>query len=174
MSVEGSIGHRVTTPPLPTSIWVVAWASLAGQLLVVVDQGIRELSGVALVVSAAFGGVVFGFVSAGVVRARTGRLVIAWVILVLALLAQVGALTSVDDLGEGAIRGLSLAFLVVALAGLARFHKTDWYVWKRRYPSARGASITPLVTVGVVVGILGAMAALSDEGAIIQISFSGG
>ncbi|MBD8868861.1 hypothetical protein [Nocardioides donggukensis] len=175
MSVEGEIGHRVVTPPLPRSIWVIAWASLAGQLVLLVGNGIREVNEVSLLVSAALGGVIVGFVSAGVVRARTGRLVLACVVLVLTLVAEAVILVTVDTLREGTLAGLSLASTAVALAGLARFRTTDWYAWIRAYPSARSRiSIGRVLVIGVLVGILGGVVELPDAEPLILVTLGDG
>jgi hypothetical protein len=63
-------------PPLPGSIWVVAWASVAGQLAVLVPAGVRDAD-VSMVGSVLLSVLVIGWVSAGVVRARPVRLVVA-------------------------------------------------------------------------------------------------
>ena len=100
MSVDGGVEQQGATPPLPSSIWVVAWASLAGQVVLVAWQGGRFDDEVSLVLSVALGVVVVGYVSAGVVRARTVRLVLAWVVLVLSVIGGLGGLVSVDGPGR--------------------------------------------------------------------------
>ena len=171
VSVEGGAEHPGATPPLPSSIWVVAWASMAGQAVRVVPQGVRLDDEVSLVLSVVLGALVVGYVSAGVVRARTVRLVLAWVVLVLGLIAELVGLVSVDDLGQAALVILSLATTVVALAGLARFRRTDWYAWQRTKPSVHdGTPIGQLVAIGVVVGVLGGLAVPVDDGLNVRIS----
>lgn len=76
MSVDG--GERpAATPPLPRSIWLVAWASLAGQAVVLVQRGGRLDVAVSLFGSVVLGALLVGYVCAGVIRARTVRFVLA-------------------------------------------------------------------------------------------------
>jgi hypothetical protein len=94
MTVDGGVEQPGATPPLPTSIWVVAWASLAGQ--------------------------------------------------------------------------------AVLLAGLATFHRTDWYRWQRTKPSAHdGTPIGQLVAIGVLVGVLGGLVGPVEDGLDVRISVAG-
>ncbi len=171
VSVDGGVEEPgAATPSLPRSIWVLAWASLAGQAVLLVQQGGRLNAEVSLVLSAVLGALLVGYVSAGVVRARTFRLVLAWVVLVLSVIGDLVGLVSVDDLGQAALAVLSLATTAVALAGLARFSRTDWYAWQRTKPSAHeGASIGQLVAIGVLVGVLGGLTGPVDDGLDVRI-----
>lgn len=151
-------------PPLPTSIWVVAWASLAGQGVQLLRQGVRVENEGSVLVSVLLGGLVVGFVSAGVVRARTVRLALAWIVLALALVAETISLVTVDDAGQAGVVLLSLGTTVVALAALARFRRSDWYAWQRgRPPVHEGAPIGQLVAIGVLVGALGGVTGVADR-----------
>lgn len=171
MSVDGGVEQQGATPPLPSSIRVVAWASLAGQVLLVVRQGVRHDDEVSLVLSVVVSALLVGYVSAGVVRARTVRLVLAWVVLVLGLIAGLVGLISADDLSRAAVAVLSLTITAVALAGLARFRHTDWYAWQRtRPPVHAGAPIGQLVAIGVLVGVLGSIAGPVDDGLHMRIN----
>jgi hypothetical protein len=134
VSVDGGVEQPGATPPLPRSIWVVALASLAGQAVQLVRQGGRLDDEISLVLSVVLGGLLVGYVSAGVVRTRTVRLVLAWVVLVLGVIGELVGLVSVDDPGHAALAVLSLATTAAALAGLTRFRGTDWYTWQRTKP----------------------------------------
>lgn len=170
MSVDGGADQPGTTPPLPRSIWVVAWASVAGQTVLLVRQGLRLDDEVSLVLSVVLGGLLVGYVSAGVVRARTVRLVLAWVVLLLSALGELVGLVSVDDGGRAVLAVLSLATTAVALVGLVRFRDTDWYAWQRTRPSAHeGAPIGQLVAIGVLVGVLGGLTGPVDDGLDVHI-----
>lgn len=150
---------------------MVAWASLAGQAVLLVWQGGRRDDEVSLVLSIVLGALLVGYVSAGVVRARTVRLVLAWVVLVLSVIGGLGGLVSVDDLGQAALAVLSLATTAVALAGMASFRRTDWYAWQRTKPSAHdGAPIGQLVAIGVLAGVLGGIAGPVDGGLDVTVS----
>jgi hypothetical protein len=171
VSVEGGVEQPGATPPLPRSIWVVAWASLAVQAVLLVRLGGRHDDEVSLVLSVVLGALLVGYVSAGVVRARTVRLVLAWVVLVLSVIGGLVGLVSVDDLGQTALAVLSLAATAVALAGLARFRRSDWYAWQRTRPSAHeGAPIGQLVAIGVLVGGLGGLIAAVDDGLDVRVN----
>lgn len=171
VSVEEGVEQPSATPPLPRSIWVVAWASLAGQAVLLVRQGGRLGDEASLALSVVLGALLVGYVSAGVVRARTVRLVLAWVVLMLGVIVGLVGLASVDDPGQTALALLSLATTAVALAGLARFHRSDWYAWQRRKPSTHeGAPIGQLVAIGVLVGVLGGLTGPVDDGLDVRIS----
>lgn len=158
-------------PPLPRSIWVVAWASLADQALLVLRNGGRVDDVVSQVVSMVLGALLVGYVSAGVVRARRMRIVLAWVVLTLGFIGRLADLFSVDDVGQLAPAVLALAASAVSLAGLATFRRSDWYAWQRTRPLRReGASIGRLVAIGVLVGALGGYVALSDGGVSMRVN----
>ena len=174
VSVDGTAGAPGATPPLPRSIWVVAWASIASQAVQLVHQGVRHDDELSLFLSVVLSAVLVGYVSAGVVRARTVRLVVAWVALVLGLITSLVGLFSIDNLGQVPVATLSLATAVAALAGVARFRRTDWYAWQRvKPPVHHGTPIGQLVTIGVIVGILGALAVPADDGLNVNISVAG-
>ena len=115
MSVEGGVEKPGARPPLPRSIWVVAWASLAGQAVLLVRQGGRLDDEVSLVLSVVLGVLVVGYVCAGVVRARTVRLVLAWVVLTLGVIGGLVGLVWADDPSRAALAVLSFATTAVAL-----------------------------------------------------------
>lgn len=171
VSVDGEAGHPGAAPALPWSIWVVAWASMAGQTVLLVQQGLRRDDAVSLFGSALLGALLVGYISAGVIRARTVRLVIAWVVLVIVSIIDLVDLFSVDDSGKSALLVVSLATTVVVLAGLATFHRTDWCAWQRTKPSVHdGAPIGRLVAISVIVGVLGGLAVPVDDGLDVSIS----
>jgi len=173
VSVDGGVGQPVAAPPLPGSIWVVAWAALVGQVVLLVEQGGRLDDEVSLVLSVVLGALVVGYISAGVVRARTVRLVLAVVVLALSAIGGLAGLVSVDDPGRALLAVLSLATTAVALAGLAAFCRTDWYAWQRTKPPAReGAPIRRLVAIGMLVGVLGGLAGPVDDGLDVRVNFA--
>lgn len=174
MSVHGGTEQPHVAPPLPTSIWVVAWASLAGQAVFLVQHGVRDDSELSLVVSVVLSALVLGYVSAGVVRARMVRFVLALVALSLILVAELVGLIWVDGLTGTAVLLSSLATTVVSLAALVRFSRTDWFSWQRTKPPPRqGASILPLVAIGVIVGVIGGVIGPVDNGFEVRIEVLG-
>lgn len=158
-----------TPPALPSSLWIVAWASLAGQAMLLVTQAGRPHDGLSLVVSVLLGALVVGYVSAGVVRARTIRLLLAWVVLVLSLVGELVALPSTDE-GQLTVLLLSLTTTVLAMGGLASFCRSEWYAWQRtRPPTDVGAPISPLVAIGVLVGVLGGLTGPVEHGFRMEV-----
>lgn len=157
MNHEGNSSSGAT-PPLPTSIWVLAGASLLGQSLWLIQQGVRTDDAVSLGGSVVIGALVFGFVSAGVVRARTVRLVLAWVVLALVMVGDLVDVALADTLNRPGLVLLSLATSALALGGLATFHRTEWFAWQRTKPTADlGTPIRLVVAIGVLVGVLGGL-----------------
>lgn len=158
-------------PPLPRSIWVVAWASLLAQVGALLRRGVRVDDEVSLIGSVVLGALIVGYVSLGVVRARTVRLVIAWIVLVINLVGGLVGLLSLDSSGDAVLAVLSLATTGAALAGLANFRRSEWYAWQRKKPSRReGAPIGGLVAIGVFVGVLGGLIAPFDGGVDATVS----
>jgi len=162
VSLDGGFGQPAT-PPLPTEIKVLAWASLAGQVVMLARQGLRSDDDTAI--SMLLGAVIVGYVAAGVVRARPVRVALAWIVLVLSLVGELVELAYVDAFGDAVIMVAALTTTVVALVALSRFRRTDWYVWQRtRPPRDLGAPIGGLVAIAVLVGVLGGVAGASDNG----------
>ena len=164
-------------PTLPTSIWVLAWASLAAQLVALLDRGARTDDETGMVVSALLGAVVIGFVSAGVVRARLVRVFLACFVLVLSLVAEVAELVDGGHAPEDVDTMLLMAGVAtsaVALAALWNFCRSDWYRWQRTKPSpALGESIGGLVLIAVAVGVVGGITAPADDGMNLTIRVAG-
>jgi hypothetical protein len=155
-------------------MWVLAWSSLAGQALLLVEWGVRLGDGVSLAGSVALGALLFGYVSAGVVRARTVRLVFVWAVLALVLMGEFVDLVLVDDVRQGTLAVLSFATAALALSGLATFHRTDWFAWQRTKPPAiEGAPIGKVVAIGVLVGVMGGLVApIADPGLDVPVGVS--
>lgn len=127
------------------------------------------------VLSMILGALLVGYVSAGVVRARRVRIVLAWVVLTLAFIGGLADLVSVDDLSQAAHAVLALAAGAASLVGLAKFCRSDWYAWQRTRPSLReGASIGQLVVIGVLVGALGGYVGLVDAGVTTRFNVTVG
>ena len=175
MSVDGAVERRGVTPQLPRSIWVIACAALAAQVLLVIRHGGRVDDEVSQVLSIVLGALLAGYVSAGVVRARRVRVVVAWVVLTLSAIGGLADLVSVDGLRQAALGVLALTPAAVSLVGLAKFCRSDWYAWQRTRPPAReGASIVQLVVIGVLVGALGGYVGLVDAGLTMRVNVNAG
>ena len=101
---------------------------------------------------------------------ETVRLVLAWVVLVLSAIAELVGLVSSDDLGQSAFFALSLTTTALALGGLAKFHRSDWFDWQRtKPPTHEGAPIWQLVAIGALVGALGGLTEPVDDGFQVNI-----
>ena len=137
---------------VPAAAWALACAALATQLLQLVETGARS-DVVNVVISMVLGGLLVGWVSHGVLTARTGRLVLAWVVLALSLVGDVLLLAD-----SSSVLGWSLAHLAMTLTlivCLSWFTSTDYFSWQRGARRSTGPSLAPLVAVAVVVGVLG-------------------
>lgn len=148
-------GSTRPLPTLPTSLTVLAFASLAQQVVSLLVLGPKD-DGASYLISMAFGGLVVGWVAAGVTRARTVRLALAWLVLVIVSLALVVDLLTTQPDDTTLLDALTLAFTLVSLAALREFHRTDWFIWQRTLPSTeQGEPIGAVVAIGVLVGVLG-------------------
>lgn len=160
-----SVDARTAVPPLPRSIWVVAWISLVGQAGALAFRGANYENEVSLVGSMLLGAVLVGWVSAGVVRARTVRVVVVWIVLVLSGITEVVAVFSTNDSTPLLQALLSLVTTVVTLAALAKFQGSEWWRWQRTRPSKEvGPPITGLVAIAVLVGVLGGVMGVDEDG----------
>jgi hypothetical protein len=152
---------------------VLAYASVAGQLVALLQRGGNTGNEASLVASVLIGALLLGYVSAGVVRARTVRLVLAWVVLGISAIGELIALATVDDLGEAVLDVLALAVTAVSLGALAKFRHTPWFAWQRTKPPAReGAPITNLVAIAVCVGVLGGFVGPVDPTVDVEVRVS--
>ncbi|WP_183095374.1 hypothetical protein [Nocardioides stalactiti] len=170
MSDHRGVEQPSAAPPLPGSIWVVAWSSLAGQVVLLLRQGIRSDNEVSLFGSVVLGALIVGFVSVGVVRARPIRVALAWILLALSTVGWFVALLLADDVEQATIAVLSLATAGTSFAGLLTFRQTAWYAWQRTRPPAReGASIGGLIAIGILVGVLGGIIGSADDGVDVDV-----
>ncbi|WP_395690265.1 hypothetical protein [Nocardioides sp.] len=142
----------------PPSAWALAWMCLAGQVLALAARGPSRSDPVWVLLSMVLSAAVVAWVSAGVLRARTGRLVLVWIVFGIQLLLVVAGLAT----GES---GLAAALEVVPAVGQAValwcFCRTDWFRQERERggDEAGRPSVAGLVLVAVVVGALGGFTA---------------
>lgn len=144
---------------LPPSAWALGWVCLAGQVLALAERGFSRSDLPWVLVSMVLTAFVVGWVSTGVLRARTVRLVLVWLLfaaeLVLAVIGTLFALT--DPLGTAL---LDLAVAVAQVVTLAVFSTTA-YFRRQREGATPGTQpdIAGLVLVAVLVGGLGGLTA---------------
>jgi hypothetical protein len=145
-------------PAPPPSAWALACSCLLGAIVGLAGRGLSHADGFWILVSVALSALVVGWVSSGVLRARTGRLVLAWVVfsleVVLGLLAVVSQLPAPPT---GTV--LDLATSVGSFVSLALFCRTDFFRLQRSAPAAGAPAIEGLLLVAVAVGVLGGLAA---------------
>jgi hypothetical protein len=136
---------------LPVSAWVLGWLFLADQLVGLVQRGLSRSDAVWVVLSVVLTAVVVRWFAAGILRARTGRLVVVWVLLALVLLFSLLG----GDL-------LATTFAAAQIAALGVFSSTDYFRRQRSRHDATGRQLRALLAIAVVVGILGGITASAD------------
>ncbi len=143
---------------LPRSAWVFAWLCLADQLLRLATRGLSQSNPLWVVLSVVLTAVVVRWFSSGVLRARTGRLVVVWILLGAGLLlGVVGTLSDLDLSGV-----LLLALSVGQVVTLAVFCSTPYFQAQRAAPGAARADLGVILAIAVVVGVLGGLTAPDD------------
>lgn len=142
---------------LPASAWVLACACLIGQLLALVDRGFNSSDGTWVLLSIVLSALVVGWVSAGVLRARTGRLVLVWILFTAELVASVFSV--IDGFSAPADMAiLGLAASLTQVVALALFCRSRYFQRQRSHPAPEAEpSIAGLVLVAIVVGALGGL-----------------
>lgn len=157
---------------LPTAAWALAWSSVLAQVVAFADHGIKSDRGWTVVVSMLVGALVVWWFTAGVLTARTGRIVVTWVLLGVAVVVETIAV--VDDALAGTV-GIPLLHLVssvVMLASLGWFTATSYYAWQRTRPRVSGPSRSGVLAVAVLVG-LSAGVVDADPDAPLQVRVGG-
>lgn len=149
---------------LPAQAWVMAWAFLVGQLMTLAEQGRGTNS---LLPSMLLGAVIIGWIAHGVLRARTVRVVLVWIVLFLAGLAYIVGVFD-DPSGWGVAQ---LAITAVQFVYFVRFTKTPYYAWQRSRPHARRPSLAGLVAIAIAVGALGGVVGANDNGFHADLQF---
>lgn len=143
---------------LPTAAWALAWASVASQLVNVVDQGLRLQ--VLTPLSMLLGALLVWWFAHGVLTGRMVRLVVVWLLLVVTF---VGEASTLLDSGPGDPLLLPTASMLTSVAmmvALGWFMTTPYYAWQRTRPIDRGPSLAGPLLVAVLVGASGGMVAV--------------
>lgn len=154
----------VQPPDLPASAWAFAWTCLAAQLVSVADNGRSDSN--LLVPSMILGALVVGWVSYGVLRARTVRVVLVWILFVLGLIfVTIGVLE--DSSGWGLVY---LAAFAVQFWFFVKFTRSDYYQWQRSRPREPGPSLSGLVAIAFLVGALGGFVGAQDDGIRAEVT----
>lgn len=138
---------------VPSSAWVLGWASLAAQLVTLADRG--PASGESALLSVPLSALVVWWVSSGVLRARMVRTWMAGIVLLLvAVLGPISLLVEPSPLSIlGAITG------VVAFAAFVSYVRSDLFAQLRAEPARTPAAFGGLLALAVTVGALGGLTA---------------
>ena len=156
--------------PVPIAAWALAWSCLADQVLLLGERG-ADSSAAEMLVSALIGAVVVAWVSDGVHTARRGRLMLVWVISVLAAVLYGAALLDASVAGASDWRFVSFASSLVQLACLAWFTNTEYFAWQRSRPQAAASGLGGLILVAVLVGALAGVIGAPEEAPVrLQIN----
>lgn len=158
-----------TTDRLPTTAWTLAWLFLAGQVAHLMVRGMNA-SFPWVVLSMLVTALVVRWVADGVLRARTVRLVLVWILLSAAVsLGVVALLIGTAGLTAGDL--VTLAFTLAQLVTLGVFCTTTWFKDRRVRPNVSPATLAPLLLIAVVTALLGALTAApsGDEATSIHL-----
>ena len=151
------LGAMPDSSRLPASAWVLAFSCLMGQLMALADRGFNQSDGTWVLLSIVVSALAVGWVSAGVLRARTGRLVLVWILFAAELIASVFSV--IDGVSTPAAMAiLGLAASLAQVVALALFCRSRYFQRQRSRPGQEAEpSIAGLVLVAIVVGALGGL-----------------
>lgn len=165
-------GTPASPGPLPASAVVLALSSLAGQLLVLAEDGPRTGEDGAILANAVLAAVVLGWVATGVLKARGVRTGLAWVTLGLVLAAEVSALIGLPPAPELAWSLTHAVLTLVQLGALAWFGSSRHAAWQRSNRGATAPGVAPLVLVAALVGVLSAVTAPAADDAAFRLELN--
>ena len=154
---------------LPLAAWALGAACLAGQLVLMADVGVRPMDG-GWVPSMALGAVLVGWVAAGVLAARSVRLVLVGALFVLIAVVHAVAVVDAELSGGWEWPVAHLTASVLQLAALTWFTRTSYFAWQRDRPELPGPRLTPLVVTAVLVGVLAGMTAPPTDGVRVEVN----
>lgn len=157
---------------LPVAAWWLAVSSVLAQAVAIVDRGVKNIDAM-VPVSMLIGALVIWWFAAGVLSARTGRLVVTWLLLGLVLVAE--SVSVVDDALDGGagMPVLHLATSVLMLGSLWRFTRTPYFAWQRTRPAHPGPSRAGVLAVAVLVGLSAGVVQPDPDGLRLQLNASG-
>lgn len=158
---------------LPVAAWALAASSVLGQAVAFADRGVKSDEGLEVVVSMLLGALVIWWFASGVLSARTGRLLVTWLLLVLAFVAETVAVLDEAGRGQVGMPVLHLVSTVAMLGSLAWFSTTPYYSWQRTRPRVSGPSRSGVLAVAVLVGLSAGLVA-NDDGAPVRVQVGDG
>lgn len=143
---------------LPTSAWTLAWLFLAMQVVTLMIRGTSSVSVPGVLISMLLTALVVMWVADGVLRARTARLALVWILLSAAFaLGVAGLVADASDLSASDVA--TLGFTPAQLITLVVFCTTNYFRDRRVRPGASPAALAPLLLIAVITGLLGGLTA---------------
>ena len=151
-------------PPVPQPAWALAVLSLGQQVVRIFVEGRGSNS---LVPSMLLGAVVVGWVSYGVLTARTVRTWLVLIVLVLGIVAE--SVTFLE--GPTFYKTFGVTIAVLQLICLSKFSQTSYVAWQRARPPNAGGGLGGLVVIAILVGAIGGYVGAADDGFNVRINF---
>ena len=165
--------ERAVPDRLPVAAWWLAAASVLAQGAAFADRGMKSDEGWTMVVSMLIGALVIWWFASGVLSARTGRLVVTWLLLGLVLVAE--SVSVVGDAldGRAGMPVVHLATSVLMLGSLWWFTRTPYFAWQRTRPTHPGPSRVGVLAVAVLVGLSAGVVQPDPDGLSVQLNAAG-
>lgn len=154
---------------VPAIAWVLAWLFLADQVVRLMARGPNPGSFPWVVVSMLLTALVVRWVAAGVLRARTVRLALVWILLSAAVSLGSTALL-IDARAMSAADLVSVALTLAQLVTLFVFCRTSYFKARRARPDGSDSTLAPLLLIAVVIGLLGGLTAATDGEDVVGIN----
>jgi hypothetical protein len=144
--------------PVPRAAWAMAWLFLVGQCVDLMARGPKSAGLQWIAISMLLTGLVIRWVADGVLRGRTARLAIVWILLsAVTSLSLVGL--AIRPSGWGAHDLLSFGFTVAQLITLGVFCTTGYFRSRRAGLDVARPALAPLLVIAITTGVLGGLTA---------------
>ena len=161
--------HPPVPDRLPAAAWALAGSSVLGQAVAFADRGVKSDEAWAVVLSMLLGALIIGWFAAGVLSARTGRVVVTWLLLVVAFVAESVAVVDAAGRGQVGIPVLHLVSTVAMIASLMWFSTTPYYFWQRTRSRVPGPSRSGVLAVAVLVGLSAGLVQPGGEESLMNV-----
>lgn len=147
-------------PRPPAAIWVVAWTWVGIHLLWLAQTGIDDVPTGTLLFGVLLSMGFMAWACTGVLRARRGRMVLAWVFMAVAVTGAIMEFWETEDALDVVVALVVLPATLVSAGALALYQRSAWYLWNREKPLlARSAPIAHVIVLGLLVGALSGVSA---------------
>ncbi len=173
--VPAPAGHAPPDPTperMPTAAWALAWSSVLAQVMTALDVGVKPLDDEMVLLSMLLGALVVWWFAAGVLAARTVRLVVTALLLGLMLLVEVVTVVAEALDGRVGITVLHLVTSVLMIGSLWWFTRTPYFACQRTRPARPGPSRAGVLTVAVLVGLSAGVVQPAQDGLRVELNAS--